>query len=103
MKGALLLLALAACSSPHKATPDCAHTCDRLLDLAAAHLDETLAKISDHSDAETADHLRAQAADARAAERATCAERCEAGELDRGCVAAAADVVAAQACFQTKR
>jgi hypothetical protein len=103
MKRAVLLLALAACGHGRKAPPDCAHACDRVLDLAAAHLDETLSKISDHSDAETADHLRAQAADARAAERATCAERCEAGELDRACVAAAKDVIAAQACFRTER
>ena len=102
MKRALLVLALAACGRRAAAPPDCARTCDRFLDLAAAHLDAQLGKIADHSDEATAANLRARAAEARDAERLTCLEQCDVGEVDRACVAAATDLDSAQRCVRVR-
>jgi hypothetical protein len=99
LKRALLLLALAACSRSRKPA-SCEQVCDRPSELATAELEQTMARIADHSDEATRDNLRARGAEAREAEHDRCVERCDAGEVDKACMIAATTFDATRGCFK---
>ena len=57
MKPALLILLLVAACSRSRRAPTCEQTCDRMLELAEAHLEHSITRMADHSDPETAARL----------------------------------------------